>query len=580
MIRTTWPFEALARAGRHRAVWLAAPLLLYLWTVPGSFLFDDYHLLLKAEAYARGERPRLCLFEFADTEAHWRELINHGTLPWWVPKNLRITFLRPLAEWSFYLDVRLFGRYAFAHRLVSLAWFAMALVAVRRLYLTLGADETRAGVATFLLGVSQAASGPVAFVCNRADLMVLVGAALAAQAVYTRRSAAWAVLLGAAGFLLAILSKETAVPLAVVLLINQIVHRVRPASGPAVRPRAAVVAVVVAIAAIYLAYYGMNHSARWSAAASSSGIRGLVGTLPRTLGLYLSVWTVGLPLHALWYGAPPLASTVLSAFGFVGAAVALFYAWRTQQQQAGVRFFVIWAAMFIVPALLTVAEPRAIFLATVGWAFLLAGIVLPAKPAEAGAPGVVRHWLLTVNGLVSVCCVLVATAIASSSDAAAMRRIREHVATVMPPLQSGDALIVAEAADMVDIPFAADRLEYETGLKDVSIVFLTVPGTAPKCVVEGPQEFRLESASRLLFGSALHELAFDPRWQPKVGVEFSTSLFSAEIAAVSPEGYATVLRFRFDEPLNSPRLRFLPAEFAAAVHGRPGESGASDAAAP
>ena len=64
---------------------------------------------------------------------------------------------------------------------MSMAWFALALVCVRRLFLTAsGGDETLSCMATFLFGISQTVAQPVSFISNRSDLMVIVGASLAA----------------------------------------------------------------------------------------------------------------------------------------------------------------------------------------------------------------------------------------------------------------------------------------------------------------------------------------------------------------------------------------------------------------
>ena len=156
-------------------------MLLYSWSVTGPFAFDDLHLLLKAERYLRGESARPDLFRFADSPAAWQALRDRGTVPWWFPADQRVAFFRPLAEWSFTLDVAIFGRAAVGHRLVSLFWFAVALWAVQRLFCAAGATPARAGAATLLLGVSQTLAQPATFICNRSDLLVIVGTALAGE---------------------------------------------------------------------------------------------------------------------------------------------------------------------------------------------------------------------------------------------------------------------------------------------------------------------------------------------------------------------------------------------------------------
>jgi len=51
-------------------------------------------------------------------------------------------------------------------------------------------------------------------------------------------------------------------------------------------------------------------------------------------------------------------------------------------------------------------------------------------------------------------------------------------------------------------------------------------------------------------------------WKPTLGEQFCLTSFTAEIAEVSDGGAVTALRFRFEQPLASPRLHFYPPDLA------------------
>lgn len=139
------PFHWLANVARCRTFWLGFPLILYIWTVAGPFVADDLHLVLKAEKYLQGESSSPGLFRFARTADEWRELRDSGNVPWWTSVTQRVDLFRPLSEYLFCLDMRVFGRNPVGHRLVSLAWFAAALLGMHWLFYVVGGGFNASG---------------------------------------------------------------------------------------------------------------------------------------------------------------------------------------------------------------------------------------------------------------------------------------------------------------------------------------------------------------------------------------------------------------------------------------------------
>jgi hypothetical protein len=562
------PFRWLRNAAGHTAFWLGLPILLYLPTVTGPFAFDDLSLVLQAERYARGESERLGLFRFAPTDEAWRALRDRGTFPWWSPARLRIDFFRPLAEWSFYLDMRLFGRNAAGHRAVSLAWFAMALLCVHRLFRAACGDSARAGAATFFFGISQTAAQPATFICNRSDLLVIVGASLAAWAYWSAadRPRRIFVLIAAAGFTLALLSKEMAIGLAGVIMLHElIVRRLRiPLAGTPVH---GVMALVLAgLAAAYLAYFVGTRP--WLLGASGNADLNNLSILaraPRTIPLYLAVWTIGFPISVLFQASSGLV-VIVGAAGVLFAIIVARHIAKTSQNDRAILFFSLWAIIFLLLGLMTFTEPRVLCVATVGWSYLLSGLLTPSTE-DRPAPPWLRHWLLATSGTVSLICAVGSVIMQGRFENQLRASLRDCIAAQNPPLRNGDALIVAEAGTDLELILMPERLEFMTGLRDVSLTYMTLPGAGAGIRREGDSTLVLTSATSDLLDAAIYNLTLGRPEKRLPHQTFDTRDFTAEIGEVAVDGRIASLIFHFKEPLESQRLHYCPPSLASTARG-------------
>ncbi|MFH1420107.1 MAG: hypothetical protein ABII12_17685 [Planctomycetota bacterium] len=587
------PFQHLANAARFRAVWLGIPILLYLWTVTAPFVFDDLNLILKTEQYVNGESDRLDLFRFATTDQAWQEMRDRGTYPWWAPESKRIDFFRPLAEWSFYFDMLLFGRNPIGHRLVSMAWFVLALICMHRLFAVAGRDKTRAGVATLLFGISQTATQPVTFISNRSDLLVLVGATTAAWAYWKttqtqadafavngrgqRRNTQWLIVLVALGFTFALLSKEVAVAFAIVIVCHQWLVRKRRSSLGATRARATITAIVLLLTVAYLIYYTATRLMPFESANTvGDDLIPAAVRAPKALFLFLSVWTIGFPISLLFQATPAQVAAVV----VIGALATLLTLWHLRRSMRGdpaAAFFGIWAIAFLLPALMAASETRAICLATVGWSYLLAGLLVPSEAGRPSAPLWVRHWLFVANGAVSIACAVGAVLFTNAAEQRARRAVNTYVRELDTPLRDGDTLIVAEARSPIEFVCAGDRLEFMTGRRNVAFSCLTVPGTNADFERRDPHSLLMTVTKGSLLDSPMHHLTLGADWRPTLGHTFRLSRFTAEIVDVTDDDRVTALAFRFEEPLASPRLHFWPSTLAAIARDNAPANGTSRA---
>lgn len=554
----------LAGAARHRAFWLGLPLLLYAWTITGPFVFDDLHLVLKGERYLRGESAEPALFRFARTPEEWTALRDGGTVPWWAPAGQRIDLFRPLSEWSFCLDLYLFGRNPLGHRLVSLAWFAVALLCVRRLFLIAGGDPARAGLSAFFLGISQTWTQPITFICNRSDLLVIVGTTLAAGAYWSATDRRWRyVLLAAAAYAFALLSKEAAVGLAAVVLLHELlvrrrVFRTGENRSPDRTLPGTIAVLLVLMAVAYVAYYAVTRP--WHLGLDYSGSLSNVSILsnaPRALPLYLAVWTTGFPISALLQAGWRPVLTV-SVAGLVGAGVTLYHLRRHLRADPAAAFFLLWSSAFLGVALLTIPETRVLSVATIGWAYLLSGLLVPSKSTPTPTPRWLRHWLLAANGAVSIGCAIATVLLQTTLENQCRQSLAAYVAAAQRPLRDGDTLIVYQPRSEMELLFAGDRLEFLTQRRRCGIAFLALPSAGAEFRRMDDRTLSVTTAEADLLGSPAQRFLLGRGWRPSPGQRFHHRDFTAEITGMADDDRVLGLLFHFPQPITSPRIHLIP----------------------
>ncbi|HUN82187.1 MAG TPA: hypothetical protein VMV81_11840 [Phycisphaerae bacterium] len=543
----------LRRLSTSRWFWLGFPILLYSWTLTGPFIVDDIHLLLKAESYRDGRSPALDLYRFARTDAEWNNLRNRGVCPWWVESG-RLDFVRPIGAWSFYFDTVLFGRNVLAFRLMSLAVFAGALLAVHWMFRATGADTARAGAATFFMGISQTATPPVTWMCSRADLFVLIGAAMTAGAYWSirkRPGLRWFVL-GALAFTLALFSKEFAVALCPVIVLHELITWRKSAT----RASRSFAAMILLLSIAYLAYY--IQSRPWIASGADHMPSQLAGLWPRSILLYLSVWTLGFPIDIL------LAANSIQVWtvALIGGGIALLvirYLRRSARNDAATLFFAIWAIAFILPPLRAMsASTRSLCVATVGWTYLLTSLILPPTEKDVVVPRLFRHFLFTANGMASIGCVIATVLYMNITERRAQDRLLQVCRTIPGGVHDGDLLVITQAESTADLMCSGDRLEFLTGVRNVSTTHLLPAGIEASAEVEDSHTVLVRAKNHSLFDSALHHLTLPSGWQPELGQEFRLKDCTVKIAQISDKGGVDAIRVLFAEPLNSTRVHFIP----------------------
>lgn len=562
-----FPFDMLRRAAPYRLFWLGVPLLVYSWTTTLPFWFDDIVLIEKTQRYDSGETHELGLFRFAPSDQDFQDLKSRGTLPWWTDYTHRIDYFRPLAERIIHAEWALFKGNPVGYRITNLIWFALGLLAVNHLFFRVGQDKLRAGLATFLVGVSQSAALPVTWISNSTDLFVLLAVSVSAVAYWKTIREGRLVWMAPAviAFAAALLCKEVAIALAFIVAGHEILRRFQP-SAVHRRATALLAGSLVAVASVYLVSYLWSRP--WVMAAAGGGsIGNKLYHCGTAVLLNLSVWTIGMPVDLLLVGTEGQRLAVAGLAAVIVFIVARGLR-RTVAGDAGVPFFLLWAMLFMAPTLAIHTSARTLFLATVGWAYILSAALVPTHSTRAAPSLALRHWLYIANITLGIGCGVGMILVMNRSELKSRTIIQEAVASQNPPLRAGDTLIVAGAPDALGLICAGDRMRLLTGLKDVDFTYLGLSDDHAEFSLEDSHTLLMSSPSSLLDAPA-QRLALGNKEPLRVGRQFHMKSLTAEIAALDADHRVKAIRFRFEEPLNSPELHFFPASLESVAKMRP-----------
>lgn len=296
-------------------------------------------------------------------------IIQHGVAtglyPWWTHPHLTISFFRPLASFTHWLDFKLCGAAVWLMHLHSLAWYALLVLTTTLLYQRFLNQSRTAGLAALLYALDYSHAIGAASLCNRNAVMAAVFGILALlNHERWRRDGIKLCSIGApVCFFPSLLSAEAGLATAGYLVAYGLfLDKKKPFTGCGALLPYVVVAGLWRI--LYLAGgYGVAHS----------GVYTDPGTdllqFIKDLGTRLPVLLQGqfiLPPSDLW-SVLPRAGAFPYAVG--AAAVVLLVAWGVWpllRQDATCRFFAAGMILSAIPFCATVPSNRFLFFTGVG----------------------------------------------------------------------------------------------------------------------------------------------------------------------------------------------------------------------
>jgi hypothetical protein len=362
-------------AGVRLAYGLAVALLVLVRipTLVTPFTMDDYAQIAMMDGdYPSAHTGPFDQYDFVD-DADRTALMERGILPWWIHPKLVVRFFRPLSSLLLYIDHHLFGRNALACHVHSLAWWALACVALYAL-IKQTLSERVARIAVLVFALSPCHVTPLAWVANR-EALVSTALGIAALGFYARwresgrekngaRDAAAAFAL----FALAMTAGEYSVCFGGYVLAIEAVYLLRRPEPLWRRILGVSVFLVPTIAYVVARsslgygarYCGLYHDPSWNFARFSEGA-------PRRFGVLLSIGWLGFDLfRALLMPGPMLVAVlvvaaVVAAVPLRGAFVAL-----DPRRRLNATWLLVGSYPAMIPMIAVEANPRLLGIAMIG----------------------------------------------------------------------------------------------------------------------------------------------------------------------------------------------------------------------
>lgn len=534
----------------HRARWaLLAGTLLSLPTLGVGWFYDDlvHHAVLD-DTVPGHDAGLLELYDFVHDPENVVRLRQAGRLPWFTDANLAIRFFRPLPSALRALEHAVFGAHAWPSHLLSILLFVAWLLVVFDLMEAIAKE--RAGLATLIFACAGAHALAVGWVAARYALLVGIFATLALRS-YLRvyeggrpwRSAAWLVC--------ALLCGESGLAVLPFIGAHAALDRtaLRRARLHAALPPCLTGALFVAL--YVSAGYGVRGTALYLSPVHSPWA--YLRAAPERLAILLADLTTNIPSGVL-YLTPPLRSHawLVGVVGITIVAVATVR-WVSPSHRRRLQWLWLGAGLSLIPAVAAIPEGRVVGVATLACASTFAAILQGAWSARprrlrGNGGGAALAILITISVFVIGPLVRIGLTLGQSGIARWHQRIEVSSPLWRDPSATPRYTFILNSDDVL--------LWFYTPIAMPSSVRLTALGVIPGAAMVVPiDDHTLELRAETAEGFLESPLAGLVRERPLAPLErVDVDEFAVEVLQAAP---SLRIRFMFDDPLSSPRYRFL-----------------------
>ncbi len=486
-------------------------------------------------------------------ENHWQ--MEQGYAPWWMYEPLRLSLYRPLSLWTHVVDATLWYDNPFLMHLHSLAWLALLVVCVTRLYRS-ALGLRIGGMAALLFAVDHTHGFVVGFICNRHTLVTGVLGALCLHAHLAARRADDRRLLLAApiAYLLALLSGEAAIAIGGYIFAYELLAH----EGSLLR-RALAFAPYAVITVVWRVVY-----TRAGYGASGSGLYIDPGREPLH---YLAELAVRGPilLWGLFFGAPAelymIASPAVARSMLIAACILVpalgFALVPLFRQNRLARFWAAGMLFSLVPAASTFPHSRQLLFASFGGLALIAQIwhlyAVELKGFQLSTTQRLGGFIGTMALFAHLVMAPFIKPVATASVAFATP-LQRGVKSVGDELAGKDAIFMTApdyfATKIVQLSRRADKKALPRRWRTLSF---------------GPQVVHVTRADAHtlvldyeggILATPFLELYRDRRLPMPVGQRVTLQGLVIEVLATTPDGRPTRARFTFDTDLDAPSFQF------------------------
>jgi hypothetical protein len=505
-------------------------------------------------------------------------------VPWWVPTTLRVSFWRPIASATHWVDYRLWSNRPELMHAQNVLWFVALLWLVASLYRrTLGSS---AGIALLIFVLDFSHYFPVSWVANRNH--IIAGVFSAATLIFHQRwreRRQWlAGALAALSLALALLSAEAGTT-AVAYLVA---YAITCESG-GLRAKIASLVPAALITVGWRVLYVTN---------GYGSIRnGLYLDPIRTPGEFVVAVTERLPalLFAQFTGVDylhlALAPYLKTDFAIVAGATLLLFLWLflpVLRSQRSARFWGLATVLAIVPVCaVALPHPRLLLLPSVGGAALIGAFLRDVfeRGSSVSSSGL-RRWVsqaaacVLVFGHVLAVVPMWVTEAASAYAERDQRTMRsgtdifsegpfdglEHVMLLNAP-NPGGLLYLKSYAHYYNRPLpkevrmlgeAFSAIDVERPAAN-TLVFRPEGGfqITPKTLFNWPQSSRVPHHHAVFYYQVMTTVFADNKFASRKGDRYDMPGVAIEVLDVTESGEPAAVKFEFEQPLDSNDYRWL-----------------------
>lgn len=552
--------QRLAADGRGPRVVFLVALVPLLPALGAGLLADDFmHRAVFLRLGALGGRGAfLDLFRFAPGGEEQRQLTELGVLPWSTPPGLSLVFFRPISVATHWLDFTLWPTQDWMAHLHSLGWFALVVWLATRLFRA----EASAGVAllaALFFAADPAHAWPAGWIANR-NALIAMAFGLAALLVHRSarehtRPTRLALSLGL--YALGLGAAEAAIGafgyLAAMELLGE---RGR------LRTRLAWLSPYVVLTVAYrLVYNAHGFGARGSALYLDPAREPLRFAAAATERLPLMVagglW--GAPIDG-WIFLPPWLSHLAAGLGLALMVAALIWLRPAYADRRGR----VWLGAMLLSALpFCAAFPtnRLLLWPSLGACLLLARrISMAAEHPQGRLRAAIARLMLWLH---------LPLAVAGSAITLATLVLFAQIFRVGADGAPHDEALAAQTLVFVNgndfvtaytpLTRMVEGAEHRSGRDEVvprRVAKLAYMDDDVSVVREDARTLRIRPAHGFFHATA-DRLVYTPDYRLPVGSRVRAADFEVEVLEATEDGRPLAARFRFDEPLDSPRYRFV-----------------------
>lgn len=498
------------------------------------------------------------LFTFADGDpARTHELMDKGLFPWWTADTLRLSFWRPLAELTHWLDYYLWPESPSLMHAQNIFWYGLLVVLLGVWFRAIDSNKIRGGIAVLIYAASGLHGPAIGWIANRNSLIAAALSVATLIAFHRWRSAGSIKHAGVAciAFALSLLAGESALATAAYLFAYVLTLDKAETMVRRLMPLLPFFIIAVIWKLVY-SHFGYGSEASGVYIDPGSEMARFIPAAAARLPVLLFAQLFGVP-SALFGVVPQQMLYVALALLFLGAFFYVLYLLRLLSN-ALARFYIIGMVLALVPVCATNPDDRLLVFAGFGACGLLSLFFFQIFSDFRGYTG--NNKLLVKGCAVLLGLVhLVALPILLPANVGSLSRFAAPLSED-PALQFPKEITAQTRIVLVNPPIASfvaymPFIRHWHGLIVPRSISALSPGTSAMTLS------RIDDSTIQL---SVHDGFIAPydnffraaRFPFKPGEIIDVNDMVAHVISVMPDGRPHTVRFRFDGGLYNSNLQF------------------------